>query len=101
MADMAPLAFRRVAWSGAARRLEVPQNFRGDTMARARVLWPILLSVSELADAMGCDRRYVRKMLANGMPVQKIGVKKRILVADAVEHIRKNFQMTGVPNEQP
>ena len=66
-------------------------------MARARVLWPILLSTSELADAMGCDRRYVRQMIANGMPVQKIGVKKRILVADATVHIRKNFQQDGSP----
>jgi excisionase family DNA binding protein len=66
-------------------------------MARARVLWPVLLSVSELADAMGVDRRYVRKMIAAGMPVQRLGVKKRILVADAVEAIRKNFQIDGSP----
>jgi hypothetical protein len=46
---------------------------------------------------MGCDRRFVRRMIANGMPVQKLGVKKRILVADAVEHIRKNFQHDGSP----
>ena len=65
--------------------------------ARSRVLWPILLSVSELADAMQCDRRYVRQMIASGMPVQKIGVKRRILVADAVEAIRKNFQDNGSP----
>jgi excisionase family DNA binding protein len=65
--------------------------------ARSRVLWPILLSVSELADAMGVDRRWVRQMIDGGMPIQKIGVKRRILVADAVEAIRKNFQTTGVP----
>lgn len=66
-------------------------------MARARVLWPILLSVTELADAMGVDRRYVRQMIASGMPVQKIGVKRRVLVVDAVEAIRKNFQDNGSP----
>jgi excisionase family DNA binding protein len=65
--------------------------------AHSRVLWPILLSVSELADAMGVDRRYVRKMIANGMPVQRLGVKRRIIVADAVEAIRKNFQIDGSP----
>lgn len=96
---MVRLAFRCVGMVRAARRLEeVPPTIRGDPMAaRSRVLWPVLLSVSELADAMGCDRRFVRRMIANGMPVQKLGVKKRILVADAVEHIRKNFQHDGSP----
>lgn len=66
-------------------------------MARARVLWPIMLSVSELASAMHCDRRYVYQMIANGLPLYKIGVKRRVLVTDVVDHIRKNFKTTGVP----
>ncbi len=61
-------------------------------MARARVLWPIMLSVAELADAMKCDRRYVYQMIANGLPLYRIGVKRRVLVADVVEHIRKTFK---------
>ena len=66
-------------------------------MARARVLWPILLSVSELAAAMSCDRRIVYAMIENGLPLYKIGVKRKILVSDVVPYIRKNFKTTGVP----
>lgn len=67
-------------------------------MARAsRVLWPIMLSVSELADAMHCDRRHVYSMIANGLPLRKFGVKRRILVADAIEHIREHFKPDGSP----
>ncbi len=57
-----------------------------------RRLWPIMLSVSDAAAAIQVERRVVYEMIANGMPVYKIGVKKRILTADFVEAIRATFK---------
>lgn len=57
-----------------------------------RKLWPIMLSISEAATAIGVERRTVYQMIASGMPVYRIGVKKRILTADFVEAIRATFK---------
>lgn len=63
----------------------------------ARKLWPIMLSVSELADAMHVDRRVVYAMIAGGLPLYKIGVKRRVLVSDVLEFIPLHFKRDGVP----
>lgn len=65
-------------------------------MARARQLWPIMLSVSELAAAMKCDRRVVYAMIRSGLPLYRIGVKRRVLVSDVLDFIPLHFTREGV-----
>ncbi len=64
---------------------------------RARALWPIMLSVAEVADAMKVDRRVVYQMIAAGLPLYRIGVKRRVLVADLLDFIPLHFQRDGSP----
>jgi len=65
-------------------------------MARiASRIFPIMLSVSELAAAMHVDRRVVYLMIGNGLPLYKIGVKKRLLVADVLKFIPLHFKRDG------
>lgn len=59
---------------------------------RDRRLWPVMLSVAECASAIGAERRVIYQMIKNGMPVYRIGVKRRILTADFVEAIRLTFK---------
>ena len=66
-------------------------------MARASRLWPIMLSVSDLAAAMHVDRRVVYEMVASGLPVYRIGVKKRVLVSDVLAFIPLHFKRDGSP----
>ena len=59
---------------------------------RARALWPIMLSVSELASAMKVDRRVVYEMVRRGLPLYRIGTKQRVLVTDSGRFkARSNF----------
>ncbi|MGD0420214.1 MAG: helix-turn-helix domain-containing protein [Xanthobacteraceae bacterium] len=70
-------------------------------MAKASRLYPIFLSTSELAAAVGVSRRVVYQWVRQGLPVYQLGVKKKILVADAVEFFRANLKradLKGVPN---
>lgn len=60
--------------------------------SRASRLWPITLSVAEVAAALGIDRTHVYSMIAGGLPLYRIGVKRKILVADLVDFIRANFK---------
>jgi hypothetical protein len=62
---------------------------------RASRLYPIMLSVSELAAAMRVDRRVVYSMIGNGLPLYKIGVKKRLLVRDVLDFIPLHFKRDG------
>jgi excisionase family DNA binding protein len=62
---------------------------------RARTLWPIFLSVSELADAMHVDRRTVYAMVDAGLPIYRIGVKRRMLVTDVIDFVPKFFKQDG------
>ncbi len=60
-------------------------------------LWPIMLSVSELAAAMHVDRRVVYAMVEGGLPLYRIGVKKRVLVSDVLDFIPLHFKRDGSP----
>ncbi len=67
-------------------------------MARASSrLWPIALSVSEVADALGVHRRIVYQMIAAGLPLYKIGVRKKLLVTDVIAAIPQFFKRNGSP----
>ena len=66
-------------------------------MARARAMWPILLSVSDLAAAMHVDRRVIYRMVEGGLPLYRIGVKKRMLITDVLAFIPQFFTREGVP----
>lgn len=59
---------------------------------RERRLWPLMLSVADAASAINVERRVIYQMIANGLPVYRIGVKRRILTADFVEAIRQTFK---------
>ena len=57
---------------------------------RERRLWPILLSVSECASALGVDRHEIYDAVAGGaLPLYRHGTKRRLLTADVVEWIRQ------------
>jgi len=65
-------------------------------MARtARNLWPIMLSVSELAAAMQVDRRAVYQMIDAGLPLYRIGTKHRMLTNEILEFIPTFFKRDG------
>ena len=61
-------------------------------MRTASRLWPIFLSVAELADAMGVSWRYVYDMIRNGLPLYQLGTNRKIATADVVEYGRKHFK---------
>ena len=55
-------------------------------------LYPICLTVAETAAAIGVHRETVYEWIAAGLPLYRIGTKRKILVADLVEHIRANVK---------
>lgn len=61
-------------------------------MSRERRLYPLMLSVAECAAVIGVERRTVYQMIDNGLPLYRIGVKRKILVADLVDFIRQTFK---------
>jgi excisionase family DNA binding protein len=66
-------------------------------MARASRLWPIALSVSEVADALGVHRRIVYQMIAGGVPLYKFGTRRKMLVTDVIAAIPQFFKRDGSP----
>lgn len=60
-------------------------------MARERI-YPILISTSEAASALGVDRKVIYQMYDAGLPRYRIGTKQKILVADLVEFIRHFYK---------
>ncbi len=65
-------------------------------MARAR-LWPIALTVSEVAYALGVHRRIVYAMIAAGLPLYRFGTRRKMLVTDVIAAIPQFFTREGVP----
>lgn len=60
---------------------------------RERRLWPILLSVSECASALGIERREIYAAVASGdLPMYRHGTKRRLLTADVVDWIRNTWK---------
>jgi len=56
-------------------------------------LWPIWLSVSELGRALGLERKVIYEWIRlGGLPVYKIGTKRKILIEDVVAFIRANLK---------
>jgi hypothetical protein len=65
---------------------------------RASTLWPVALSPASLADALDVDRRVIDRMIRLGqLPVYQIGVKRRVLIEDAVNAIRHYWNQTRRP----
>jgi excisionase family DNA binding protein len=60
-------------------------------------LYPIMLSVAEAAAEMGVDRWTVYAWIEAGLPLYRIGTKRKILVADLVEYIRANLKRESRP----
>ena len=61
---------------------------------RAHLL-PIMLSVTELAYSMGVHKRIVYSMIAAGLPLYKIGTKRKMLTADVLDFIPRFFNVDG------
>jgi excisionase family DNA binding protein len=60
---------------------------------RQRKLFPIAVSVAEVADSLGVERREIyRAIKEHGLPVYRHGTKRRILVADVVAWIRATWK---------
>jgi excisionase family DNA binding protein len=60
---------------------------------RASKLWPIALSPASLADVLDVDRRVIDRMIRFGqLPIYQIGTKRRVLIEDAVNAIRKYWK---------
>jgi excisionase family DNA binding protein len=55
-------------------------------------IYPIMLSVAETAAAIGVDRTVVYEWIEGGLPLYRIGVKRKILVADLVEYVRAHMK---------
>jgi excisionase family DNA binding protein len=65
----------------------------------SRRLWPILLSVSEAAQALGVHRTEIYAAIASGaLPCFQHGVKRRILTESLVAWIKRTWKQVGVPN---
>jgi hypothetical protein len=64
-------------------------------MPRKRTeLWPVIaVSVARLAEALDIDRKEIYAALKAGLlPIYRRGTHRRILIADAVEWIRKTWK---------
>ena len=56
-------------------------------------LWPIAMSPSKAADALGIRPEQVQAAIFCGaLPCYKIGVKRRVLVRDLYHWIRRNWR---------
>lgn len=64
---------------------------KASIMATQRYLWPLLLSVSDIAFMCGLSRRRVYEEIASGRlgPVRRIGTHKNILTEDVVRWIKE------------
>jgi hypothetical protein len=68
-------------------------------MSRKRTeLWPVIaVSVSRLADALDIDRKQIYVAIKAGLlPIYRHGTHRRILIADAVDWIRKTWKREGM-----
>jgi hypothetical protein len=64
-------------------------------MSRKREeLWPVIaVSVSRLAGALGIERREIYDAIKNDLlPYYRHGVKRRVLIADAIEWVRNTWE---------
>jgi hypothetical protein len=59
---------------------------------RERRLWPIWLSISEGSRKLGIDRTVLYQWHHQGMPIYKIGTKRKVLTEDIVRFIRINLK---------
>ncbi len=60
---------------------------------RQRQLYPIAVTVAELADSIGVDSALIYTAIKlRRLPVFRVGVRRLILVEDAVSWLRENFK---------
>lgn len=60
---------------------------------RQRRLFPIALTVSELADSLGIDRNVIYSAIkSKELAIFRRGVRRLIIVADAVQWIRETWK---------
>ena len=64
-------------------------------MARkASRIWPIMLSISELAAALSVTRQEIYDAHRDGLlPIYRKGTRRRVLIADAVEWVRATWRV--------
>jgi len=61
-------------------------------MARERQLFPLMLSVAEVAAHVGIERRVVYSWIEHGLPIYRVGVRRKVLVADLIEFLRMHLK---------
>jgi hypothetical protein len=63
------------------------------TRIRKKFLMPICMSPSAAAEAMGLRRAEIAADIRAGLiPLYQRGMRRRILVADLCDYVRKNFR---------
>jgi excisionase family DNA binding protein len=61
-------------------------------MAKPRRLYPLMLSVTEVAAQLQCDRHTVYGMCEAGLPSYRCGTRQFVLTDDLIRFVRENFK---------
>jgi len=64
----------------------------GKRTREPRKLFPIAMTVAELSQATGWDRKTIYAWCAHGLIRYRVGVRKVLFVADVVDFIRTNCE---------
>jgi len=59
---------------------------------REQRLWPVWYSVSEWSRALGIERKQIYEWIKRGLPVFKLGVRRKIFTQDMVAFLRANLE---------
>lgn len=59
---------------------------------REQRIWPLWLSISEASRSLGIERKVLYQWHRQGMPIFKVGTKRKVLVEDIVRFIRINLK---------
>jgi predicted site-specific integrase-resolvase len=59
---------------------------------RERRLWPTWQSISEWSRSLGIERKILYEWHRQGMPIYRVGTKRKVLTEDIVRFIRANLK---------
>src|SRR5438552_2930831 len=62
------------------------------TRARKTRLFPVAVSPAMLADVLNVRAQEIQDYIAAGLPCYSVGIRKRILVEDAVRFVRRHWK---------
>ena len=68
----------------------------------ARRIFPVAVTIAELAASMGLDRNKISEAVRlQRLPIYRVGVKRLVIVQDAVEWLRRDFPRESEPWQPP